>query len=166
MSFPRSNLNGSFDRTSFFLIVIALHSRPMWDALRVDVRHSLRGLRRSSGFTLVVIFTVALAIGAMTTIGSLLNAIVLRTVSATDPDRLVSISAADIRTNQAGPLYPDTFVAYSAAQQSFSEMSNPALRRQTVSSKGCRRSTSTCWGRQPRRRADSLPMPTHVSGLR
>lgn len=95
----------------------------MWDALRVDVRHSLRGLRRSPGFTLAVILTVALAIGATTTIGSLLNAIVLRRVSATDPDRLVSISTADIRTNQAGPLYPDTFVAYRAAQPSFSEMS-------------------------------------------
>jgi hypothetical protein len=50
----------------------------MWDALRVDVRQSLRGLRRSPGFALVVILTVALAIGATTTICSLLNAIVLR----------------------------------------------------------------------------------------
>jgi predicted permease len=95
----------------------------MWDALRIDVRHSLRGLRRSPGFTFVVVLTVAVAIGAMATIGSLLNAIVLRKVSARDPDRLVSISTTDIRTNQAGPLYLDTFVAYRAAQQSFSEMS-------------------------------------------
>jgi putative ABC transport system permease protein len=95
----------------------------MWDALRVDVRHSLRGLRRSPGFAIVVILTVALAIGATTTIGSLLNAIVLRTVSVTDPDQLVSIATTDIRTNLAGPLYPDTFVAYRAVQQSLSQMS-------------------------------------------
>jgi putative ABC transport system permease protein len=95
----------------------------MWDALWVDARHSLRGLRRSPGFTLVVIVTVALAIGATTTIYSLLNAIVLRTVSATDPDRLVSISATDIRATQPGYLYADTFVAYRATQHSFSAMS-------------------------------------------
>jgi hypothetical protein len=95
----------------------------MVDALWVDVRQSLRGLRRSPGFALVVILTVALAIGATTTISSLLNAIVLRTVSATDPDRLVSISATDIRTTQSGYFYADTFGAYRAAQQSFSAMS-------------------------------------------
>jgi predicted permease len=95
----------------------------MLDALWIDIRHSLRGLRRSPGFSLVVTATFALAIGANITIFSLLNAIVLRTVSARDPDRLVSISTTDIRTNQAGPLYFDTFVAYRATQQSFSEMS-------------------------------------------
>ncbi len=95
----------------------------MWDALCVDARHSLGGLRRSLSFTLVVILTVALAIGATTTVGSLLNAIVLRTVSATDPDRLVSISATDIRANQPGYVYADTFVAYRPAQHSFSAMS-------------------------------------------
>ena len=95
----------------------------MWDALRVDVRQSLRGLQRSSGFALVVILTVALAIGATTTICSLLNAIVLRTVSAMDPDRLVAVSATDIRTTQSGYFYADTFVAYRAAQHSFSVMS-------------------------------------------
>lgn len=95
----------------------------MWDALRADVRHSLRGLRRTPGFTVVVIVTVALAIGATTTIGSLLNAIVLRTISAADPDRLVSISAVDIRTNRARPLYADAFAAYRAAQHCLSAMS-------------------------------------------
>src|SRR5260370_39022099 len=91
----------------------------MWDALRVDVRHSLRGLRRSPVFTLVVILTVTLAIGATTTICSLLNAIVLRTVSATDPARLVSISATEIRSTQPGYLYADTFAAYRTAQHPF-----------------------------------------------
>jgi putative ABC transport system permease protein len=94
----------------------------MWDALRVDIRHSLRGLRRSPGFTVVVILTIALTMGAITTIGSLLNAIVLRTVSVTEPNRLVSISATDIRTNQLGSLYADAFAAYRAAQHSLSSM--------------------------------------------
>lgn len=95
----------------------------MWDALRVDVRHSLRALRRSPGFALVVILTVALAIGAVTTIGSLLNAIVLRTVSAADPGRLVSISATDLGTNQAGYVYAETLAAYRGAQYTLSTMS-------------------------------------------
>ena len=95
----------------------------MWDALWVDTRYSLRGLRRSPGFTLVVILTVAMATGATITIGSLVNAIVLRTVSARDPAQLVSISATNIRTTQPGYLYADTFVAYRTAQRSFSAMS-------------------------------------------
>jgi putative ABC transport system permease protein len=52
----------------------------MLDALWIDIRHSLRGLRRSPGFALAVMATFALAIGANTTIFSLLNAIVLRSV--------------------------------------------------------------------------------------
>ncbi len=95
----------------------------IWDALRVDVRYSLRGLRQSPGFTLAVTLTVALAIGATTTIGSLVNAIVLRRVSAADPGRLVSISATDVRTNQARLIFADAFDAYRRVQHAFSGMS-------------------------------------------
>lgn len=95
----------------------------MWDALRVDIRHSLRGLRRSPGFTTIVIVTVALAIGAAIVVGSLVNAIVLRTVSATDPDRLVVLSPIDVRGNRPGYFYADTFHAFRSAQRSFSTLS-------------------------------------------
>ena len=95
----------------------------MLDALWIDIRHSLRGLHRSPGFSLVVIATVALAIAANTAIFSLLNAIVLRTVPVSDPDRLVAISTSDTQTTQLGFIYADTFTAFRAQQRSFATLS-------------------------------------------
>src|SRR2546425_7343045 len=95
----------------------------MLDALWIDIRHSLRGLRRSPGFSLVVIATFALAIGANTAIFSLLNAIVLRAVSLSDPDRLVAISTTDTQTTQPVFIYADTFTAFRAQQRAFATLS-------------------------------------------
>ena len=49
----------------------------MWDALRLDVRQSFRSLRRAPTFSLIVIVTLTLAVGATAAVGSLLNALVL-----------------------------------------------------------------------------------------
>jgi putative ABC transport system permease protein len=53
----------------------------MWDALRLDVRHSFRSLRRAPTFSLIVIVTLTLAVGATAAVGSLLNALVFRTLA-------------------------------------------------------------------------------------
>lgn len=95
----------------------------MLDALWKDIRHSIRRLRRSPGLSLVVVATLALAIGANTTVFSLLNATLLRTVSVPDPDRLVAISTTDTRTTLPGYIYLDTLTAFRAQQQSFSTLS-------------------------------------------
>jgi hypothetical protein len=47
------------------------------DTLHVDVRYGLRGIRRSSGFALVAILSLALGIGANTAIFTLINAVML-----------------------------------------------------------------------------------------
>jgi putative ABC transport system permease protein len=95
----------------------------MWAALRLDVRHSFRSLRRAPTFSLIVIVTLALAVGATTAVGSLLNALVFRTLAVPNPEQLVALSALDPRTNLSGPFYADTFKAYRSAQQSFAQMS-------------------------------------------
>src|SRR5215204_6424907 len=94
----------------------------MWDALRLDVRHSFRSLRRAPTFSLIVIVTLTVAVGATTAVGSLLNAIVLRTLAVPSPEQLVALSALDLRANLEGYFYADTFKAYRAAQRSFAEM--------------------------------------------
>ena len=95
----------------------------MWDALRLDVRHSFRSLRRAPTFSLIVIVTLTVAVGATTAVGSLLNALVLRTLAVPNPEQLVALSALDPRANVSGYFYADTFKAYRSAQRSFAQMS-------------------------------------------
>ena len=95
----------------------------MWDALRLDVRHSFRSLRRAPTFSLIVIVTLTVAMGATTAVGSLLNALVFRTLAVPSPKQLVALSALDPRANLSGYFYADTFTAYRSAQRSFAQMS-------------------------------------------
>jgi predicted permease len=72
---------------------------------------------------LIVVVTLALAVGATTAVGSLLNALVLRTLAVPSPEQLVALSALEPRANVSGYFYADTFKAYRAAQRSFAQMS-------------------------------------------
>jgi len=61
----------------------------MWQ----DIRLTIRGFRQSPGFTVTALITLTLAIGANTTVFSLLSALVLRDANVRDPQSLVQVSS-------------------------------------------------------------------------
>ncbi len=71
-----------------------------------DLRYAVRMLRRAPLFTAAAILTLALGIGANTTVFTFLENIVLRSLPARDPQQLVSLGWNDM-TNISYPNYVD-----------------------------------------------------------
>src|ERR1700747_3144304 len=63
----------------------------MTNALLQDLRYALRQLRKSPGFTVVAIVTLALGIGANTAIYTLLDQALFRSLPVKEPNRLLGL---------------------------------------------------------------------------
>lgn len=74
-----------------------------------DVRHALRRSLRRPGFTLAVVVTLGLGIGATTSIFSIVNEVILRPLPYPDPDRVVLVghggTASSLGMPDAGYLH-------------------------------------------------------------
>src|SRR5690242_7401277 len=64
----------------------------MFDILRQDSRHAIRGLRNDPGFAAVTLLSLALGIGANTAIFTLIDAVLLKSLPVSNPEELVQVT--------------------------------------------------------------------------
>ena len=94
----------------------------MWaDNLQKDLRFAARALRNNLGFTSIVVATLALGIGANTTIFSIVNGILLKPLPFSDPARL-SVLFEKTPSSQRGTVSYPNFQDWQRTNHSFSSL--------------------------------------------
>src|ERR1035441_3959071 len=87
-----------------------------------DLRYGLRALAKNRGFTAVAVFSLALGIGANTTVFTLVHAVLMRPLPVADPARLVEVYTLDARTpGNWGCSFPN-YQEYRSHNQAFSSL--------------------------------------------
>lgn len=93
-----------------------VRSRPLEELVR-DTRYALRSLRRAPTFTAAAIATLALSIGATTSIFSVVNAVLLRGLPYPNADRIVALCEKNLAKPEQpvcgiGAVNPGNFLAW------------------------------------------------------
>src|SRR5258708_4559284 len=93
---PRKEATAAARRDFGNVTLVQEDSRAVWqwpsiESFFADVRYGARVLRRSPGPTAVMVFTLALAIGATTAIFSVVYGVLLRPLPYTDANRIMAV---------------------------------------------------------------------------
>jgi predicted permease len=115
---PREEASRKARREFGNMTAIAERSREVWqwptlESIWADVRFALHQLRKSPGFAMTAILTLALGVGATTAIFSVVKAVLLNSLPYKDPDRLVAVwTANDARDGKPHPSSAADFTAW------------------------------------------------------
>jgi putative ABC transport system permease protein len=109
------------------------HRVEVMDAMMQDLKFALAMLRKNPLFTIVVVLTLALGIGANTAMFSIVNAVLLEPLPYRDPGRLVMIWEHRLDSDDArNVVAPANFVAWREQAKSFESMAAFGERRVIV----------------------------------
>src|SRR5215813_10404977 len=86
-----------------------------------NLRYGARMLLKKPGFTVIVLLTLGLGIGANTAIFSVVNAVLLRALPYPQPERLLVLAEKTREGQRMGIAYPN-FLDWREQAQSFTEM--------------------------------------------
>ena len=105
--------------------------------MSTELRHAVRQLLKSPGFTLVAVLGLALGIGANVALFSVVNSIFLRPLPYRDPGRLVRLSSTNEAQNltRTGFSYP-RYLEVQRQQRVFSDLALSAFNAFTLTGKG------------------------------
>ena len=94
-----------------------------WDHFWQDVRYGARMLRKSPGFAVIAILTLAIGIGANTALFSVVNGVLLNPLPYAQPDRLVALYTHAYEFDKASISYPN-FLDWSRQNHSFASLAS------------------------------------------
>jgi putative ABC transport system permease protein len=95
----------------------------MFEGILQDLRHGCRLLRKYPAFSLAIVVTVALGVGANATIFGVINAVLLEPLPYTQPDRLVRLWEANLKQNQSeSPVSVPNFQDWQRQQTTFEQL--------------------------------------------
>ena len=107
------------------------------ETILADLREAIRSLRKQPRFLTVAALTLALGIGAVTAIFSVVNGVLLQPLPYPHADRLVNVwSTAPGLGYDQFPLSPDLFLFYRRHNQVFEDMALMQSRRVNLTESG------------------------------
>lgn len=143
---PRQEAEAAARRQFGNALLLEERSREVWrwatiDSILRDLKYALRQLRRNPGFTVTVLLTLSFAIGANTAVFTMVNALLLRPLPYSEPERLASLmrnyklpgtfDAEDHQDGETWELVRDNVSAVQAAVYSY-KASGVNLQTQTT----------------------------------
>lgn len=92
------------------------------DTLIQDIRYAIRTLIKNRSFSVVAILTLALGIGANTTMFTVVNSVLLKPLPYAQPERLLTLWERQLSDGTLGTVAPANFVDWREQSHTFAKM--------------------------------------------